>query len=82
MKKILYIGMMEIVLILLMLTIAVLGFSQNVPKTLSFQGYLTNKSTGEPLTSSLDMRFSLFDATTGGNELWFDDYSGVAVTKS
>ncbi|MFT8131077.1 hypothetical protein, partial [Salmonella enterica] len=52
-----------------------------VPKTISFQGYLTDKTSGEPLTSTLDMRFSLFDASTGGNELWFDDYSGVSITK-
>ncbi|MEJ0032183.1 MAG: hypothetical protein WDO15_18225 [Bacteroidota bacterium] len=38
MKRLLYMGMMEIVLILLMVTIAILGFSQNVPTTISFQG--------------------------------------------
>ena len=51
-----------------------------VPKTVSFQGFLTN-STGDPLTVSSDMRFSLHDALTGGAELWFDDYTGVTVTK-
>ncbi|MEJ0032182.1 MAG: hypothetical protein WDO15_18220 [Bacteroidota bacterium] len=27
------------------------------------------------------MRFSLFDANSGGTELWFDDYSAVPVSK-
>src|ERR1043166_9633615 len=81
MKKLLYIGMMEIVLILLMVTIAVLGFSQNVPTTISFQGYLSDKTTGDPLNGNFDMRFSLFDANTGGTELWFDDYTAVPVSK-
>lgn len=72
MKKLFFIGL------------AMLAFLQawsQVPKTISFQGYLTDKTSGEPLTSTLDMRFSLFDAVTGGTELWFDDYSGVAVSK-
>lgn len=69
---------------LLFTTLTMLALVQawsQVPKTISFQGYLTDKTSGEPLTSTLDMRFALFDASTGGNELWFDDYSGVSITK-
>lgn len=72
MKKLLFTGLAMLIL---------LQVWAQVPKTISFQGYLTDKTSGEPLTSTLDMRFSLFDAATGGNELWFDDYSGVSVTK-
>ncbi len=57
------------------------AWSQSVPKTISFQGYLTDKTTGDPLNGNFDMRFALYDASTGGAELWFDDYTSVPVVK-
>ncbi len=57
------------------------AWPQSVPKTISFQGYLTDKATGDPLNGNFDMRFALFDASTGGTELWFDDYTSVPVAK-
>src|ERR1041385_5053244 len=81
MKKILFIGMMEMLFIAMLVLIAVCTQAQNVPTTISFQGYLSDKTTGDPLNGNFDMRFSLFDANTGGTELWFDDYSAVPVSK-
>jgi hypothetical protein len=81
MKKILFIGLMEILLIGLMVLVAIYGQAQNVPKTLSFQGYLTDKNTGDPLNGNFDMRVSLHSDLAGGSELWFDEFSSVAVDK-
>jgi hypothetical protein len=81
MKKILFMGTMELLFIVMMVLIAIVAQSQNVPTTVSFQGYLSDKTTGDPLNGNFDMRFSLFDANSGGTELWFDDYSAVPVSK-
>jgi len=72
MKKILFTGLAFLF---------VLQVWAQVPTTISFQGYLTDKVTGDPLNGPFDMRFSLYDASTGGAELWFDDYSSVPVSK-
>lgn len=63
-----------------LLLVAAISNAQ-VPKTMSFQGYLTDKTTGEPKNGNFDIKFSLYDASTGGAELWFDDYSAVVVDK-
>src|SRR5689334_21049950 len=60
---------------------AAVAATAQVPKTMSFQGYLVNNSTSDPLEGNFDMRFSLYDASTGGAELWVDDYSAVPVAK-
>ncbi len=44
------------------------GLAQ-IPKTLSYQGVLTNDS-GEPLTGDRALTFKLYDAASGGSELW------------
>jgi len=65
-------------------TICLLLFSlelaAQVPKTINFQGYLTDPSS-TAIDGTRDMKFSLFDAVTGGNELWFEDKTGVIITK-
>jgi hypothetical protein len=60
---------------------AALWLRAQVPTTMGLPGYLTDKTTGDPLNGNFDLRFSLYDASTGGSELWFDDYSAVPVTK-
>ncbi|HEV8512955.1 MAG TPA: hypothetical protein VGQ59_06745 [Cyclobacteriaceae bacterium] len=59
------------------LSLTVVG---QVPKTINFQGYLTDQSSAA-IDGTRDMKFSLFDAVTGGNELWFEDKTGVIITK-
>jgi|GEM_PF-5865337 hypothetical protein len=49
------------------------------PQKINFQGYLRDKTTGQPVHGSRPMRFRIFDAETGGNELWFEDWSGNPV---
>jgi hypothetical protein len=81
MKKILFIGLMEILFIALLISIAICSQAQSVPTTISFQGYLTDNMSGDPLNGNFDLRFSLFNAGSGGTELWYDDYSAVPVSK-
>jgi len=54
-----------------------------IPKKINYQGMLRDKTSGEPLVSSYDMTFRIYDADTGGTELWSEtqnvttDSSGV-----
>lgn len=57
-----------------------------VPKTLSFQGYLIDKATGNPVGGSsdatLNMEFSLYDADAGGALIWGPElHNGVIISK-
>ncbi len=46
------------------------SYSQ-IPKTISYQGYLTDKTTGDPINNSaVAMIFSIYDVSTGGTALW------------
>ena len=72
--------MKRLVLSLLISSFMLPAFAQ-VPKTLSFQGYLIDQITGDPLTAGLDMTFSLWDAASSGTQLWFENHSAVPVSK-
>jgi N-acetylneuraminic acid mutarotase len=48
------------------------------PKLINYQGYLTD-SLGVPIDDSIDMTFSIYDQTSGGNLLWTEDSSAVPV---
>jgi hypothetical protein len=48
------------------------------PATISHQGYL--ESSGVPINGSRTITFSLFDAATGGTEVWKEKKVGVPVT--
>ena len=61
-----------------MLSISLFG---QLPKTLSFQGYLTNAD-GEPITNSaLEVSFSLYSQKTGGSLVWGPETHQVNVDK-
>ncbi len=49
------------------------------PRKINYQGYLTNPA-GSPLTGTYSIVFSLYDAATGGNQLWTETQS-VSVDK-
>jgi hypothetical protein len=49
-----------------------------VPRTLSYQGYLT-RSDGTAVASSVNMTFSLYAAATGGSPLWSELHTSVPV---
>ncbi len=51
-----------------------------VPKTLSYQGYLTDKD-GNAVNETVKMTFSLYNAASGGTSLWLEIHDAVSVTK-
>ena len=55
-----------------------LGGVKAVPSELSFQGYLEDAS-GNPVNSTKSMTFTIYDAETGGNNLWSETHSSVEV---
>lgn len=60
------------VLMLLLVSASTIVYA-GVPSTISFQGYLTDH-TGEPVADgTYTMNFYLFDAQTGGSQLWNAD---------
>src|SRR6478609_3101370 len=74
---------MKKILLIFLLTLSLKLVGQ-VPKTINFQGYLTDPS-GTAIDApspGLSMTFSLWDATpTGGNKLWEETWNGVIVVK-
>ncbi len=40
-----------------------------IPQRINYQGYLTDNA-GNPINQSLSMTFRIFDAASGGNQLW------------
>ena len=69
-----------VVLALLMLLLTTPGLAQGSTGVLSFQGYLSDAS-GNPLSGSYDLRFSIYDAETGGTAVWGPEtHEGVSVS--
>ncbi|HEC77698.1 MAG TPA: hypothetical protein ENI34_00970 [candidate division WOR-3 bacterium] len=53
---------------------------RSVPQLLNYQGYLTD-SLQIPLDDTLDMVFKIYDASSGGNELWNETQTGVIIER-
>ncbi len=70
------IHLIEIVLLLTLL--ASYGWAQ-VPRTISYQGRLTN-DTGAPLDGTYSITFSLYDVATGGTALW-SEMKSISVSQ-
>jgi hypothetical protein len=47
-----------------------------VPKTINYQGYLTDAA-GTPVTTAVNLTFSLYAASAGGAALWSEAHNGV-----
>ena len=55
------------------------GFSQAaVPTTMSYQGKLSD-SGGNPVTGTVSIKFTIYNASTGGTALWTETQSSVSV---
>ena len=55
---------------LIIVFLCCLAAQAEVPKQISYQGILTN-SQGNPVSDNIySFRFKLYDANTGGHELW------------
>lgn len=66
------------ILILAMVAGLLTTSTAEVPRTITYQGRLTNDA-GEPLTGSYDMTFSIYNQPTGGAALWSSGPRTVAV---
>ncbi|GEM_PF-3206396 len=60
----------------LLLCFAAPASAQSIPQEISFQGKLSD-SAGNPVTTSVDIRFRLYNAVTGGTHLWQEIHAGV-----
>ncbi len=63
--------MKSLLFLFLFLSLPILIFGQDVPQTMSFQGYLTDPA-GEPVNeeTGLTMKFSLYDSESAGALKW------------
>lgn len=64
--------------VLLILTFASFTAHAAVPQTVNYQGYLTD-SGGNPVNSTVQMTFSIYNVSTGGAALWTETQSTVPV---
>jgi hypothetical protein len=65
--------------IVLMVVLLAGPAAAGVPATLSHHGYLTDDQ-GAPVTRDVPMVFRLFDAPSGGTEVWYEEIAKVPVT--
>jgi len=68
-------------LILVTSAFSATGADAQGSRKFTYQGYLTDKATGSPVSATnMKMRFSLHDAQSGGSELW-SETQGVDVNQ-
>jgi len=66
-------------LLLTALTLAAPLAAQSVPSTLNYQGRLTDNTPAQgPVNAFMPMRFALWDAASGGTQLWSETDAGGA----
>lgn len=65
----------------LLFLLAVQTAWSQIPQTMSFQGVLSNASGVVVPDGNYQLTFRLYDAPTGGNLLWSESHSSVAVSK-
>lgn len=54
--------------------------SQSVATTINYQGRLTDNAPGQtPIDATLPITFSLWDAPSGGAQVWSESWPGVAI---
>ncbi|MFH1389814.1 MAG: hypothetical protein ABIH56_03745, partial [Candidatus Margulisiibacteriota bacterium] len=68
---------MRKILVFVFLSLVLMGgVAFAVPTKMNFQGKLTD-SGGNPITTAVEVKFSIFDASSGGTELWTETISGL-----
>jgi hypothetical protein len=50
----------------------------DVPTVMTYQGFLQNSS-GEPISGTVNLVFSIYDQESGGNKVWEESHSSVPV---
>lgn len=75
------IGRFIIVVGLVFSVSGIMGFTASaaVPKTMSYQGYLTD-TVGTPISGNRSMTFRLYDVASNGSPLWTETQPSVALT--
>jgi len=68
----------RIYLVLFFITASFIATFAQAPKTLSYQGKLSDA--GGPLNGSYNLKFTIYDAASGGTSLWTETSNGVAVS--
>ena len=53
--------------------------SDSVPESVNYQGYLTD-SGGNPISSTVTLQFGIWDASSGGNQVWSETHNNVPVS--
>lgn len=51
----------------------------SVPTIISYQGFLADSS-GSPISGTVDLEFKIYDASSGGNEIFAETHAGVTVS--
>jgi hypothetical protein len=76
-KKVRIIGLGIIVLMLFLMLLAA---ASEVPEAINYQGYLTDAE-GNPLNGDVGMTFRIWNAPTGGTQLWSAPHGAVKVSE-
>ncbi|MFC1808598.1 hypothetical protein ACFL3D_00560 [Candidatus Omnitrophota bacterium] len=61
------------VVVFILISFSSLGYAQTVPQRINYQGLLTDKA-GAPRQGSYTIRVRIYDAETGGTELFLEDH--------
>ena len=69
---------MNRILPFLFLLLPLPALAQSVPNLMDFQGFVRTES-GQPVTKTVAMTLSLYDASSGGNLLYSEDIAAVPV---
>lgn len=65
-------------LLLLLLLIGSVALLAQAPKTLSYQGKLSDG--GGPLNGSYNLTFTIYDAASGGNSFWTETSANISIS--
>jgi len=68
--------MRRIFISLVLLVLMLPTLAQAVPNVMSYQGKLNDKN-GVPVSGSVTMTFTIYDAATNGNALWIETWIGA-----
>lgn len=68
--------------LLVKFTFAGPGGTASIPRVINYQGLLTNKDTGQPLTGTVNITFSLYDTPSDNTSpLWSETHTGMILNK-
>ncbi len=70
--------MKKIPLLLVMIVFAVSSSIGQIPRQMTYQGYLTDNA-NNPVTDNLQLTFTIYDAQSGGSNLWSEVHPLVAI---